>query len=219
MSEDRDFTAKGYDADSRMGFGSRPAVVVVDFQKAFTDPRFPLAGSEHVDKAVEATAVLLKAARAAGAPIAHSYTAHSHERDAPRRAAPRWKVRVVAEQFRHGWEGCELDPRTYDPSYDTVHGKAAPSIFFGTSCAQFFAKEQVDTVFVTGCTTSGCVQASIIDAFSCGFRVMVPDACSGDQGEDAHRANLVDAARRYADVLTLEESLAYFETVRLRNDG
>jgi maleamate amidohydrolase len=215
VSENQDFSKKGYDADSRMGFGTRPAVVVVDFQKAFTDPRFPLAGSAHVHKAVEATAVLLKAARAAGAPIAHSYTAHSHERD-----APHWKVRVVAEQFRHGWEGCELDPRTYDPAYDTVYAKAAPSIFFGTSCAQFFAKEQVDTVFVTGCTTSGCVRASIVDAFSYGFRVMVPEPCSGDQGEDAHKANLVDVARRYADVLTLEESLAYFETIRAqRPDG
>ena len=115
--------------------------------------------------------------------------------------------------FRHGWEGCELDPRTYDPSYDAVYCKAAPSIFFGTSVAQFFAKEQVDTVFVTGCTTSGCVRASMIDAFSFGFRVMVPEPCSGDQEEEAHRANLLDVGRRYADVLTLEECLFYFESL------
>ncbi len=206
------FKAKGYDADTRIGFGVAPAVVVVDFQKAFTDPRFPLAGSPHVDKAVEATALLLKAARAAGAPVAHSYTAHSHERD-----APHWKVRVVTEQFRFGTEGAQIDPRVYDSAYDTVYAKAAPSIFFGTPCAQFLAKERVDTVFVTGCTTSGCVRASVIDAFSYGFRVMVPQECSGDQEEEAHRNNLLDVGRRYADIVSLEESLAYFETLRGRN--
>ena len=203
------FKAKGYDADTRMGFGTKPAVVVVDFQKAFTNPRFPLSGSAHVERAVENTAILLKAARAAGAPIAHSYTAHSSARD-----APHWKVKAVTNLFRHGWEGCELDPRTYDPSYDAVYCKAAPSIFFGTSVAQFFAKEQVDTVFITGCTTSGCVRASVIDAFSFGFRVMVPEPCSGDQEEEAHHANLLDVGRRYADVLTLEESLEYFATLQ-----
>jgi len=205
------FKAKGYDADTRMGFGSKPGVVVVDFQKAFTDPRFPLSGSAHVERAVQNTAILLKAARAAGAPIAHSYTAHSSPRD-----APHWKVKAVTELFRHGWEGCELDPRTYDPDYDAVYCKAAPSIFFGTSVAQFFAKEQVDTVFVTGCTTSGCVRASVIDAFSFGFRVMVPEPCSGDQEEEAHRANLLDVGRRYADILSLEESLHYFEALTIR---
>jgi maleamate amidohydrolase len=202
------FKQSGYDEDTRMGFGQRPAVVVVDFQRAFTDPRFPLAKSAHVQRAVDNTAILLKAARAAGAPVAHSYTAYASERE-----APHWKVKVVTERFRHGWEGCELDPRTYDPTYDAVYCKAAPSIFFGTSVASFFAKEQVDTVFVTGCTTSGCVRASVIDAFSHGFRVMVPEPCSGDQEEEAHKANLLDVARRYADVLTLEESLAYFGAV------
>jgi len=202
------FKQSGYDEDSRMGFGVRPAVVVVDFQRAFTDPAFPLAQSAHVQRAVDNTAVLLKAARAAGAPIAHSYTAHASERD-----APHWKVKVVTELFRHGWAGCELDPRTYDPSYDAIYCKAAPSIFFGTSVASFLAKEGVDTVFVTGCTTSGCVRASVIDAFSYGFRVMVPEPCSGDQEEAAHKANLLDVARRYADVLTMEESLAYFAGV------
>jgi maleamate amidohydrolase len=202
------FKQSGYDEDTRMGFGKRPAVVVVDFQKAFTDPKFPLAQSAHVQRAVKNTAILLKAAREAGAPIAQSFTAHASERD-----APHWKVKAVTELFRHGWEGCELDPRLYDPTYDAVYCKAAPSIFFGTSVASYFAKEQVDTVFVTGCTTSGCVRASVIDAFSYGFRVMVPEPCSGDQEEEAHKANLLDVARRYADVLTLDESLAYFAKI------
>lgn len=210
MSHDH-FLSSGYDPAIRIGFGSRPAVVVVDFQRAFTDASFPLASSEHVQRAVDSTATLLQAARAIHAPIAHGFTVHSHLRD-----APYWKVRAVAEKFRPGWKGCELDPRIYDPSYDTVYPKAAPSIFFGTSAAQFLIKEQVDTVFVTGCTTSGCVRASIVDAFSYGFRVMVPEDCCGDQGIQAHHANLLDVARRYADVLSLEECLTYFRSIQPR---
>lgn len=206
------FKTAGYDETSRMGFGERPGVVVVDFQRAFTDPAFPLAQSAHVQRAVDNTAVLLAAARAAGAPVAQSYTAYASERE-----APRWKVKVVGETFRHGWAGAELDPRIYDPAYDAVYCKASASIFFGTAAASFFAKEQVDTIFVTGCTTSGCVRASVIDAFSHGFRVMVPEPCCGDQEEGAHHANLLDVGRRYADILTLDESLAYFDAVRMRN--
>ncbi len=206
------FKAAGYDETSRMGFGEKPGVVVVDFQRAFTDPSFPLAQSAHVQRAVDNTAILLAAARAAGAPVAQSYTAYSSERD-----SPRWKVKVVSETFRHGWKGAELEPRIHDPDYDAVFCKASASIFFGTPVASFFAKAQVDTIFVAGCTTSGCVRASIIDAFSYGFRVMVPEPCCGDQAEDAHHANLVDVGRRYADILGLDESLAYFDAIRMRN--
>ncbi len=198
------FRRSGYDETARIGFGTRPAVLVVDFQCAFTDPAFPLARSDHVQRAVENTAVLLRAARAAGAPVAQSYTAYSSDRD-----ALNWKVRPVTETFRHAWPGCALDPRIYEPAYDVVYCKAAPSIFFGTSLSSLLVKERVDTVFIAGCTTSGCVRATIIDAFSYGFRVMVPEPCCGDQEEDAHLANLRDVARRYADVLPLEPCLDY----------
>jgi len=206
------FKQAGYDEDARIGFGERAAVLVVDFQRAFTDPAFPLAQSAHVQSAVNNTARLVRAARAAGAPVIQSYTAHSSERD-----ALHWKVKAVTALFRHGWAGCELDPRTYDPTYDTVFCKAAPSIFFGTAVASFLAKESIDTVFVTGCTTSGCVRASIIDAFSYGLRVMVPAECSGDQEEEAHQANLLDVARRYADVLSLAECIGYFASSPTKN--
>lgn len=198
--------------DARIGFGEKPGVVVVDFMLAFTDPRFPLGRSPHVHRAVENTAVLLKAARAAGAPVATCYTAYSSERD-----APWWKVRSVVEDFRHDWEGAKLDPRIYDPTYDAIYCKTGPSIFFGTSVAQYFAKERVDTVIVTGCTTSGCVRATIVDAFSYGFRVMAPEPCCGDQDEGPHRDNLRDVSRRYADVLTLEETVAWLDAVRMKN--
>ncbi|MEL7029238.1 MAG: isochorismatase family protein [Pseudomonadota bacterium] len=210
MSEDP-YSAVGYGAN-QIGFGERPGVVVVDFQTAFTDPQYPLGGQPMVMKAVENTATLLEAARRAGAPVASCYTAYSSARD-----APRWKIPAVVNEFHHGHPCTELEPKIYDRAYDAVFCKTGPSIFFETGTVQYFIKERVDTLFVTGCTTSGCVRASVIDAFSYGFRVMVPEPCVGDVDEGPHRANLDDIGKRYADILTLEDSLAYFDEVRKRN--
>lgn len=207
------YSAAGYRAGDRIGFGEKPGVVVVDFQTAFTDPQFPLGGSAMIAEAVENTATLLKAARAARAPVANVYTAYSSARD-----APLWKIPTVVNDFHHGKPGTELDPRIYDPAYDAVFCKTGPSVFFQTAIVQYFVKERVDTVFVVGCTTSGCVRASVIDAFSYGYRVMVPEPCVGDMDEGPHNDNLRDVGRRYCDILDLDESLAYLEEIRRRNN-
>jgi maleamate amidohydrolase len=202
----------GFDSN-RIGFGRRAGVVVVDFQKGFTESRFPLGGRPMVERAVNNTAQLLAAARKAGLPVASCYTAYSSARD-----APLWKIPTVVNEFHHGHPCTELDDRIYDRAYDMVVCKTGPSIFFNTPVASFFVKENVDTVIVSGCNTSGCVRASINDAFSYGFRVIVPEPCCGDVDEGPHRDNLRDVGRRYADVVTLEEVLAYIETSGRRND-
>ena len=97
--------------------------------------------------------------------------------------------------------------------------KKGPSIFFNTGVADFFAKERVDTVIVTGCNTSGCIRATAIDSFSHRYRTMVPEDCVGDIEEQPHRDNLRDIGRRYADVTTLAEVLAALEAWRSRNGG
>jgi maleamate amidohydrolase len=79
--------------------------------------------------------------------------------------------------------------------------KSEPSIVFATSAAAILTKERVDTVIVAGCITSGCVRASVIDAFSLGFLVMVPHDCGGDHDEVAHAQNLKDVERRYTDTI------------------
>lgn len=201
----------GFDAHP-IGYGEKPGVVVVDFQKGFTESRFPLGGRPMVERAVTNTARLLAAARKARAPVASCYTAYSSERD-----APRWKIPAVVNDFHHGTEPTELDERIYDPAYDTVICKSGPSIFFNTSAVQLFVKERVDTIIVTGCNTSGCIRASVIDAFSYGFRVIVPEPCVGDADEGPHRDNLRDVGRRYADVVSLESVLAYLEEAAKRN--
>ena len=84
-------------------------------------------------------------------------------------------------------------------------------MFFGTPLNTFLVREGVDTVLVTGCTTSGCVRATVVDAFSHGYFVLVPQECCGDQDQEAHETNLRDIDRRYADVLTVAQARAALE--------
>lgn len=206
-----DYQRRSY-GELAVGFGRRPGVVVVDFQTAFTDPRHPLGGAPLVLRALENTATLLALARRCGLPVACCYTAYMGERE-----MPYWKVRAVRETFRHDHPGSALDPRIHDPTYDLVVCKKAPSIFFQTGVADYFTKEGVDTVIVTGCTTSGCIRASVVDSFSHRYRTIVPEDCVGDMEEGPHRDNLRDIGRRYADVADLATVLAWLEAWRGRN--
>ncbi len=113
--------------------------------------------------------------------------------------------------FFIGHESMALDPRIYEPGYDVVFMKSAPSIFFQTPLVLFLTKQRVDTVIITGCTTSGCVRASINDCFSYGFRTIVPEECVGDMEEGPHNDNLRDVGRRYADVMKLQDVLKYID--------
>ncbi|MEM1155409.1 MAG: isochorismatase family protein, partial [Pseudomonadota bacterium] len=91
--------------------------------------------------------------------------------------------------------------------HDVTVRKIAPSIFFGTPAIQFLTRHQIDTTIIVGCNTSGCVRASVVDAFSYGYRVIVPRDCCGDVEEGPHEDNLRDVGRRYADIVTLNETI------------
>ncbi len=205
------YTQRGY-GSRRLGFGAKPGLVVVDFQRGFVDPAFPMGGAPMVDAAVAATVPLIQAARAAGLPV----VACVHGYDSPR-AAPHWKAAPVFDLLA-GTPAVELDPRIAAAGPDVLLMKSAPSIFFATPAGAILTRERVDTVIVTGCITSGCVRASVIDAFSLGFRVMVPRDCVGDHDQAAHDQNLADVERRYADVIDSAEALAAIEDWRARND-
>ncbi len=200
----------GY-ASFEIGGGRKPAVLVVDFQAAFTDPRYPLGGLPLIHAARDRTAGLLEVARACKVPVAACYTAYCSQKD-----MPLWKVKAVREEFFYGHPCTEMDPKVHHPDNFT-YCKNAPSMFFQTPLITFLVKQNVDTVIVTGCTTSGCVRATIVDAFSYGFRVLVPGECCGDPDEGQHRSNLQDVGRRYADVKPVAEVEAYLR--RLPTSG
>lgn len=196
-----------------VGFGEKPGIVVVDFQTAFTDAQYAMGGSPMIMRAVENTARLLEAARRAGVPVANCYTAYSGERD-----MPYWKVGIVHRELLHGHPSTQFEPRTYDRDYDIPICKSGPSIFFQTPVVPFFIKERVDTVIVTGCVTSGCVRASVIDSFQYGFRTIVPEDCVGDHDEQPHQDNLRDIERRYGDVCDADTVIEYIEGWRGKNE-
>jgi maleamate amidohydrolase len=201
------YQSVGY-SSSRIEPGVRPAVLLVDFQTAFTDPKYPLGDLPMVDRACEKTAELLEVAMGLGVPVASCYTAYHSEAD-----MPLWKVEPVRKDFYYGHPCTAIDPRVDHPDYIFTFCKNAPSIFFNTPVTTFLTRQNVDTVIVTGCTTSGCVRASVVDAFSHGYRILVPEDCVGDVDEGPHRDSLRDIGRRYCEVVTAADAMQYLRKV------
>lgn len=188
---------------TRSGFGERPAVLVVDFCVGMSDPASPV-GSDMSD-AVLATRDLLAAARELGLPIAYTtvgYTKGSDEGGPFLKKVP--ALRIFEEER---WSA--IDPRVLPAEGEPVIVKKFASAFFGTALASLFASQGVDTVIVTGSTTSGCVRASAVDAMQSGFRVVVPRECVADRAPGPHEANLFDLDAKYADVVSLQEVLTW----------
>ena len=194
-----------------VSFAGRPGIVVVDFQKGFVDQRYPMGGADLIERGVQNTARLLEVARPASVPVACCYVAYNNKRE-----MPHWKISAVGDLLI-GAPEAELDERIYERDYDVEVRKTAPSIFFGTSVASFMQKEGVETMIVTGCVTSGCVRASIIDSFSLGFRTIVPEDCVGDHDLVPHHQNLEDVGRRYADIVDADTCIDYIEEWRNQN--
>lgn len=195
------FAKAGYGVGD-VGWGKRPAIVVVDFQLAFTAADLPIGGSSHIDAAVERTVPVLEAARAARVPVIHTYVAWGSPLE-----FGRWKIPSLAA-ITPPSRAARIDPRVWAGS-DLLLLKRYPSAFFGTDLAALLTRNEVDTVLVMGATTSGCVRATVIDSFSHGFRTQVVADCCGDQSVDSHEANLLDVGRRYADVIDADAALTH----------
>jgi maleamate amidohydrolase len=193
----------------RVGFGSRPAVLVVDFFYGCTDPAYLGGGS--VGDAVDQTAALLPAARAAGAPIIYTVTQYRPDG----LDAGFFGVKVpLLKLLQEGSKAVEIDSRVAPDPSDHVIVKKMASAFFGTPLQSLLASLGRDTLIVTGCTTSGCVRASVVDACSGGYRVIVPRECVGDRAPGPHEASLFDMDAKYADVVGAADVRRYIEGLR-----
>lgn len=197
-----------------VGYGERPAVLVVDFQRGFTDPDYTMGKNPRIHAARDQTVGLLEAARRANIPVASCTVGWQSKKD-----IQYWKVDALHEEFFIGSGALDIDPLIHDPEYDFTFLKSAPSMFFQTPITSFLTKHRVDTAIITGCVTSGCVRATAIDSFSYGYRTVAVDDCCGDPAEDSHEANLRDIDRRYADVRQRDDVIAYFDEIRGRNEG
>jgi len=206
LPPDDPWVSRGYGQGS-IEPGERPAVLVVDLQYAFTDPSFPMGGAELVERAVVNTARLLAAARAAEVPVFQTVVAWREDgSDLGLWPVKLPRLREVTLESRWG----QVDARVWDDS-DVLLVKKWPSFFHGTPLQSLLTAARRDTVVVTGCMTSGCVRATIVDAFSYGYRTLVPEDCVGDQGREGHESNLRDVHRRYAEVTSADAVLEYLE--------
>jgi maleamate amidohydrolase len=188
--------------------GSRPAVLVVDFSCGFTDPECPL-GSD-LTAEVDATKRLLDVARAKGLPVV--FTTIGFE--ASLKDGGLWiqKAPALAElQISGRW--VEIDPRLEPREDETIVLKKGASGFFGTNLASVLLSQGVDSVVLCGATTSGCIRATAIDLLQYSWPTLVPRECVGDRAQAPHEANLFDIQAKYADVVSVEDALAYLESV------
>lgn len=196
------FRDKGF--GQRVGFGSRPALLVVDLITGFTDLRSPLAGE--LDSQLEATSALLVPARAARIPVIFSTVAY----DPDLQEAGLWIRKIPANSWLvEGSEWVQVDKRLDQRPNEMTLVKKYASCFFGTDLAARLISRRVDTLLITGCTTSGCVRATAVDSCSHGFHTIVVEEAVGDRAALPHVANLFDIEAKYGDVVSLEETLAY----------
>jgi nicotinamidase-related amidase len=197
------FGARGIGA--RVGFGEKPALLVVDATRAFTDPSSPL-GTD-AEPAVEAIGVLVEEARAAGIPIVFT---------APVYAGPTiWSTKIPAQrELTPESDLVKLHPRLDRRPDEKLVEKHHPSVFFETDIADYLRERDVDTVIVTGLTTSGCVRATVVDACSLGFRAIVAEEAVADRAELPHLASLFDMDRKYADVTSCDNIRAHLQGIR-----
>ncbi len=191
----------------RFGFGQSPALVVIDMAYGWTDAAYA-GGSARLDSAVAAIQRLLAAARARSIPIAFTTSPYVEGTQQLKSAAD------YSPNFRR-WDrrACEIDERVRPLAGEYVLYKEHASAFAGTPLIGHLTARRVDTLLITGCSTSACVRATATDAKSLGLRPIIVREAVEDRSEYAHEWTLFDIQARFADVIGLEEALAYLQNL------
>ena len=189
--------------------GARAAILVIDLSRAFTDPTTPV-GSD-LEEVVRNNERILTAGRAAGVPIFFftvAFLPDFSDAGVLVRKQPACRVLLL------GTPAVEIDPRLAPRDDEPVIVKKAPSAFFGTNLASMLIARSVDTLVVTGCSTSACVRYTAVDGFSYGYRVLIPRDAVGDRSRDAHEASLHDLQTKNGEVVSTADVAAYLEGLR-----
>ena len=184
------------------GLGSKPALIVVDVVRGFTDPSCPL-GSQ-ADEVVDANVRLMNAFHDTNLPVVLTTVIYRDDQQ-----ASVFRARIPAlNLLTPESEWVLFDSRLPVAPGDLQLEKRHASSFHGTELDEWLRNQEVDSVVVTGLTTSGCVRATAVDGLQNNYRVVVPREACGDRDEQAHEANLYDLNAKYADVLSLDDTLA-----------
>lgn len=193
----------------RMGFGTTPGLLIIDFTVGFNDP--DAFGGGNIGDAIRNTVPLLATARRVRMPIAHTrivYAEDGSDANVHTLKVPRLKLLTESNPLSH------FVPELAPQPGEIVIRKRLPSAFFGTDLGGMLVAKGVDTLIVAGCTTSGCVRASTLDAMCYGFRPIVVRECVGDRATGPHESSLFDLNQKYADVVPLAEVLSQLEALR-----
>lgn len=214
VDEEQFFKEKGFGI--KMGFGKQSALIIIDLTPAFTDYKNPeMLLASNLEPQIAANKRLLDAARRSKIPVIFTRVAYDddHFRD-----AGTWALKQKGlETLKAGTPGVEIDPALEIQEGDMVLTKKYASAFFGTDLTSRLVSLGVDTVILTGCSTSGCVRATAVDGISSGFRPMVVREAVGDRSQTAHEQSLFDLQAKYAEVVGLEEVLNVLESNRVNN--
>ena len=201
MSELDIYQKQGFGNSS--GMGQRPALLVVDFVNGFANPdQF---GGGNIGEAIENTWELLAAFRTLGLPIAFTRVVYADD------GSDAGVFTLKAPTLKGLTEGAfssQIVDRLMPLDGEYIVRKTQPSAFFGTNLTAWYVSKGVDMVIVTGCTTSGCVRASVIDSMSYNFKTVVATDCVGDRALAPHEANLFDMEQKYADLMTYSQIIA-----------
>jgi len=196
----------------RFGFGKRPAIINIDLQKAYTCVGEFATAYETDSQQLSHVNQLSNALRAKGGPVVWTYVAYMDSGEDCGIWGTRTDTPDSLQNIKVGSRRSEFDDRLQiDHQRDVVINKRMASAFHETHLNSVFNFHGIDTVIVTGGSTSGCVRATVVDSLSRSFRTIVPEECVADKHESPHFANLYDMAVKYADVMSAKEVLAYLE--------
>ncbi len=199
-------------ARKRFGFGNKAVLVNIDLQKAYTRTDLFATAYETDPGQLEYVNQLATRFRALGWPVVWTHVAYM----ASGEDAGIWGTRTDTpdslQNIKFGSERSEFDDRLdIDRERDVIYLKKMPSAFFETQLQSLLVWHQVDTVILTGGSTSGCIRATAVESLSRGYRTIVPEECVADKHESYHFANLTDLSLKYADVLDVDEVLEWLD--------
>ena len=196
----------------RFGFGKKAILVNVDLQKAYTRPDLFKTAYETDPKQLIYVNELAEKFRNIGWPVVWTYVAYMESGEDCGIWGTRTDTPDSLQNIKFGSDRSELDERLHiDSEKDVIYCKKMPSAFFETQLQSLCVWHQIDTIVLTGGSTSGCIRATAVDSLSRGYRTIVPEECVADKHESYHFANLTDLSIKYADVLEVQEVFEYLQ--------
>ncbi len=199
---------RGFGKD--LGFGTSPAVLVIDMMNAFTNPNLPL--GTNLEREIQSINQVLGIAHDKEVPVYFTIVAYTDENLTD---AGLWYRKMSSlDTLRAGTEGVKIDSRINFKSHDSFILKKYASAFFGTDLISRLNSKHIDTLILTGCTTSGCIRATAVDSIQNGYIPIIVEEAVADRIAQAHQQSLMDLQLKYADVKSLNEVLNYLGGIK-----